>query len=55
MSGLCSHVVSGVLSVCCGANAYYGFCSACHEHTGWEQVCLDCGEVLYDCVEEPSP
>ena len=42
-----------ITSVCCSGTAYYGFCSICKDHTGWEQVCDTC-DYRKD-VEEPSP
>lgn len=51
----CSHDSAIITSTCCGADVFYGVCGMCHNHTGWELFCRDCGEIIDPNVEPPQP
>ena len=53
MPRVCEHDTLEVVSVCCGATAFYGFCARCHEHTGWVKWCEVCEQEIE--AEEPVP
>lgn len=51
----CTHPETETLSQCCGAGDYYGFCGQCRDGAGWDEVCTDCQETVYENVEAPVP
>jgi hypothetical protein len=55
MNTECSHEELEVVSSCCGAPAFYGVCGQCRDHTGWEEYCVECGDIINDNAETPSP
>ena len=42
-------------SQCCGGTNFYGFCSKCHEHTGWVRYCEVCDTEFPAEVNEARP
>ena len=51
----CDHDSLEVVSMCCGASNYYGFCGSCKEHTNWIKYCYVCDTELHVTVNEQRP